>query len=91
MTQLIELMPKDTRSWVPDQITLHMRCLQDAEVRRDANRDHHNRLEDAFKAVQKAIAKRQHNKMLRSTRTRADQNKNKRTTKGTRFPPKHSN
>jgi hypothetical protein len=35
MTQLIELMPKDTRTSVPDQITLLMRCVQDAEVRRE--------------------------------------------------------
>jgi hypothetical protein len=68
-----------------------MRCVQDAEVRRDANRDHHNSLEDAFQALQKAIAERQHNKMLPSTQTRADQKENKGTTKGTRFPPKPSN
>lgn len=65
MTQLLELMPEDTRTSVPDQITILMRCVVDDDVRRDANRDIHATLEDAFQAIQKAIADRTHNKHLR--------------------------
>ena len=65
MTQLLELMPDDTRTSVPDQIATLMRCVLDDEVRRDANRDTHASLEDAYQAIQKALADRQHNHHLR--------------------------
>ena len=65
MTQLLELMPDDTRTSVPDQMATLMRCVLDDEVRRDANRDTHASLEDAYQAIQKALAVRQHNHHLR--------------------------
>jgi hypothetical protein len=64
MTQLLELMPEESRTSVPDQITILMRCVVDDDVRRDANRDVHTSLEDAYQAIQKAIADRAHNRHL---------------------------
>jgi hypothetical protein len=45
MTQLLELMPADSRTSVPDQITLLMKCVHDDDVRRDANSGEYTSLE----------------------------------------------
>ena len=64
MTQLLELMPDDTRTSIPDQIATLMRCVLDDEVRRDANRHTHASLGDAYQAIQNALAAR-HNQHMR--------------------------
>lgn len=69
LTQLLELMPENTHTSVPDQITILMRCVFDDDVRRDANLDVHACLEDAFQAIQKAVADRQHSRRLNTKPT----------------------
>jgi hypothetical protein len=64
LTQLLALMPTETRTSVPDQITLLMKCVLDDEVRRDANRGDYESLEDAYQAILRAIANRSHNRTM---------------------------
>jgi Zinc knuckle len=64
MTQLLALMPTDTRTSVPDQITLLMKCILDDEVRRDANRGEYDTLEDAYQAILRSVANRAHNRTM---------------------------
>jgi hypothetical protein len=70
MTQLLELMPSDSRTSVPDQITLLMKCVLDDDVRRDANSSEYSSLEEAYQAIQKAAANRSHNRTLSTHRPR---------------------
>jgi hypothetical protein len=64
LTQLLALMPTHTRTSVPDQITLLMKCILDDEVRRDANRGDYDTLEDAYQAILRAVANRAHNRAM---------------------------
>jgi hypothetical protein len=70
MTQLLELMPADSRTSVPDQITLLMKCVHDDDVRRDANSGEYTSLEEAYQAIQKAIANRSHNRTMCTAKPR---------------------
>jgi hypothetical protein len=57
-------MPTHTRTSVPDQITLLMKCILDDEVRRDAIRGDPDTLEDAYHAILSAVANRAHNRTM---------------------------
>jgi hypothetical protein len=68
LTQLLALMPTHTRTSVPDQIRLLMKCILDDEVRRDANRGDCDTLEDAYQAILRAVANEAHNRAMNTQR-----------------------
>jgi hypothetical protein len=64
LTRLLALMPTQTRTSVPNQIILLMKCILDDEVRCDANRGDNDTLEDAYQAILRAVANRAHNRTM---------------------------
>jgi hypothetical protein len=64
LTHLLALMPTQTRTSVPNQVTLLMKCIRDDEVRRDTHRGDYDTLDDAYQAILRAVANQAHNRTM---------------------------